>query len=72
MAQVVSNHDAERAGPTKQRLIYANPYVLSLGPEETATRRLNFGQAFNPLGTNIGVLIAAATRSCRSWSPRWT
>lgn len=37
----------------------ANPYVLSIGPEETATRRLNFAQAFNPLGTNIGVLIAA-------------
>lgn len=37
----------------------ANPYVLSLGPEESATRRLNFAQAFNPLGTNIGVLLAA-------------
>lgn len=37
----------------------ANPYVISLGPEETATRRLNFAQAFNPLGTNIGVLLAA-------------
>lgn len=37
----------------------ANPYVLSLGPEETATRRLNFAQAFNPLGTNLGVLLAA-------------
>jgi FHS family L-fucose permease-like MFS transporter len=37
----------------------ANPYVLALGPEESATRRLNFAQAFNPLGTNIGVLIAA-------------
>lgn len=37
----------------------ANPYVLSLGPEETATRRLNLAQAFNPLGTNIGVLLAA-------------
>ncbi|KUH94337.1 L-fucose:H+ symporter permease [Mycobacterium sp. IS-3022] len=37
----------------------ANPYVMSLGPEETATRRLNFAQAFNPLGTNIGVLLAA-------------
>lgn len=37
----------------------ANPYVISLGPEATATRRLNFAQAFNPLGTNIGVLIAA-------------
>src|SRR4030088_1062015 len=28
----------------------ANPYVISMGPEETATRRLNFAQAFNPLG----------------------
>jgi MFS transporter, FHS family, L-fucose permease len=37
----------------------ANPYVISMGPEATATRRLNFAQAFNPLGTNIGVLIAA-------------
>ncbi len=37
----------------------ANPFVISLGPEETATRRLNFAQAFNPLGTNIGVLLAA-------------
>src|SRR3954466_12080597 len=37
----------------------ANPYVLSLGPEETAPRRLNFAQAFNPVGTNIGVLLAA-------------
>ena len=37
----------------------ANPFVMSLGPEETATRRLNFAQAFNPVGTNIGVLLAA-------------
>lgn len=37
----------------------ANPYVIALGPESTATRRLNFAQAFNPLGTNIGVLLAA-------------
>ena len=37
----------------------ANPYVLSLGPEGTATRRLNLAQAFNPVGTNIGVLVAA-------------
>ncbi|GAA2331853.1 L-fucose:H+ symporter permease [Dactylosporangium salmoneum] len=37
----------------------ANPYVMSLGPEETATRRLNFAQAFNPVGTNIGVLLAS-------------
>lgn len=37
----------------------ASPYVISLGPEKTATRRLNLAQAFNPLGTNIGVLIAS-------------
>lgn len=37
----------------------ANPYVISMGPEESATRRLNLAQAFNPLGTNIGVLLAA-------------
>jgi FHS family L-fucose permease-like MFS transporter len=37
----------------------ANPYVLSLGPESTATRRLNLAQAFNPLGTNIGVFLAS-------------
>jgi FHS family L-fucose permease-like MFS transporter len=37
----------------------ANPYVLSLGSEKTATRRLNLAQAFNPVGTNIGVLVAS-------------
>lgn len=36
----------------------ANPFVMSLGPEESATRRLNFAQAFNPIGANIGVLMA--------------
>jgi MFS transporter, FHS family, L-fucose permease len=37
----------------------ANPYVISLGPESTATRRLNLAQAFNPVGTNLGVLLAS-------------
>ena len=27
-----------------------NPYVLALGDEETAVRRLNFAQMFNPVG----------------------
>src|SRR5699024_838174 len=36
----------------------ANPCVMSLGPEKNATRRLNFAQAFNPIGSNIGVLMA--------------
>ena len=37
----------------------ANPYVISLGAESTATRRLNLAQAFNPVGTNVGVLLAS-------------
>ncbi len=36
----------------------ANPYILSLGPEETAARRLNFAQAFNPVGSLLGMFIA--------------
>jgi MFS transporter, FHS family, L-fucose permease len=36
----------------------ANPYVMSMGPEANSTRRLNLAQAFNPVGTNIGVLLA--------------
>lgn len=35
-----------------------NPYVLSLGPEETAVRRLNFAQAFNPVGSLAGIFLA--------------
>lgn len=37
--------------------ITANPYVTILGPEETASSRLNLSQAFNSLGTTIGPLI---------------
>ena len=36
----------------------ANPYILSMGDEATATRRLNFAQAFNPLGSLTGMFIA--------------
>jgi FHS family L-fucose permease-like MFS transporter len=36
----------------------SNPYILSMGPEETSTRRLNFAQAFNPIGSLTGMLIA--------------
>ena len=35
-----------------------NPYVLSLGDQETAVRRLNFAQMFNPLGSMIGIVLA--------------
>lgn len=36
----------------------ANPYILSMGPEATATRRLNFAQAFNPIGSLTGMFVA--------------
>ncbi len=36
----------------------ANPFVLSMGHEETATRRLNLAQAFNPMGALTGLFVA--------------
>lgn len=36
----------------------ANPYVLSMGSEETATQRLNLAQAFNPMGALAGLFVA--------------
>lgn len=36
----------------------ANPLILSLGPAETATRRLNLAQSFNPVGALSGLFIA--------------
>lgn len=35
-----------------------NPYILSMGPEETATQRLNLAQAFNPIGSLMGMYVA--------------
>jgi len=35
----------------------ANPLMTMLGPRESAARRLNFAQAFNPLGSIAGILI---------------
>lgn len=37
----------------------ANPFILSLGAKETATRRLNFAQAFNPVGSLSGMAVAS-------------
>lgn len=37
----------------------ANPYILAMGSPETATRRLNFAQAFNPIGSLIGMVVAS-------------
>ncbi|MEM1120210.1 MAG: L-fucose:H+ symporter permease [Bacteroidota bacterium] len=36
----------------------ANPFILSMGPEETATQRLNLAQAFNPIGALAGLYAA--------------
>lgn len=35
-----------------------NPYILSMGTEETATCRLNLAQAFNPIGSLMGMYVA--------------
>ena len=35
-----------------------NPYILSMGTEETATRRLNLAQSFNPMGSLLGMYVA--------------
>jgi FHS family L-fucose permease-like MFS transporter len=49
--------------------VSANPYVTVLGPEETASSRLNLAQAFNALGTTIGpyfgslVILSAAPKA---------
>lgn len=37
----------------------ANPFILSLGPKENATRRLNLSQAFNPMGSLAGMAVAS-------------
>ena len=36
----------------------ANPYILLMGDRETATRRLNFAQSFNPIGSLAGMYVA--------------
>lgn len=36
----------------------ANPYILAMGNEKTATRRLNLAQAFNPMGALGGLIVA--------------
>jgi len=36
----------------------ANPYILSMGRPENATRRLNFAQSFNPIGSVSGIILS--------------
>ncbi|WP_273277614.1 L-fucose:H+ symporter permease [Maribacter polysiphoniae] len=37
----------------------ANPFILSMGDQQTATRRLNLAQAFNPIGSLCGMFVAS-------------
>lgn len=37
----------------------SNPFIMSLGSSETATRRLNLAQAFNPIGSLMGMFVAS-------------
>src|SRR5699024_3210671 len=36
----------------------SNPLILAMGDQETATQRLNLAQAFNPVGSLLGMLAA--------------
>jgi FHS family L-fucose permease-like MFS transporter len=36
----------------------SNPYVMTMGSPETATRRLNIAQVFNPIGSLAGIIIS--------------
>ena len=36
----------------------ANPYIMAMGTPETATRRLNIAQSFNPMGSIAGILVS--------------
>ena len=37
----------------------ANPFILSLGKKDNATRRLNLSQSFNPMGSILGMSVAS-------------
>ena len=48
------------AGGMAMLQVAANPFVAALGPERTASSRLNLSQAFNSLGTTIAPILSAA------------
>lgn len=48
----------------------ANPFILSLGSKENATRRLNLSQAFNPMGSLAGMAVASMVVLPNLWSDR--
>lgn len=48
----------------------ANPFILSLGHKENATRRLNLAQAFNPMGSLMGMSVASLLILPNLWSDK--
>ena len=48
----------------------ANPFILSLGDKESSTRRLNFAQAFNPIGSLSGMAVASFLVLPYLWSDK--
>jgi len=48
----------------------ANPYIISMGDEETGTRRLNLAQAFNPVGSILGMIVASQFILSNLWSDK--
>jgi FHS family L-fucose permease-like MFS transporter len=48
------------AGGMAMLQVAANPFVAALGPEKTASSRLNLSQAFNSLGATIAPILSAA------------
>ena len=48
----------------------ANPFILSLGSKENATRRLNLAQAFNPMGSLAGMAVASLVVLPNLWSDK--
>ena len=48
----------------------ANPFILSLVSKATSTRRLNLAQAFNPMGSLMGMAVASLVVLPSLWSDR--
>jgi len=48
----------------------ANPFILSLGSKKNSTRRLNLSQAFNPMGSLLGMTVASLVVLPALWSDR--
>src|SRR5580658_1525215 len=47
----------------------SNPFIAECGDPETSERRLNFSQAFNPIGSITGVLVGTIFWRCKPRTP---